>query len=255
VISTRDLAKEISRFSLMLHERGWVANHDGNVSARRNESEGFWITPTAVSKRLCPPNSIVHCSNDGKPISSGRPPSEVALHVGAYRQRTSLKAVIHAHPPYASAFALARRPLGPVAMPEIVVSLGPEIPLMPLVLPKAPEAIEVAASAVSRADAVLLTANGVLTVGNDLEQAFLRMELVEHYAQIVSLTQALGGVVDLENDAMNKMLELRQKAGLGPKTAPTYRPEPTASASVAVEGGAIRSIVAEELRRVLGGSE
>lgn len=251
--SSRDLVREISRFSLMLHERGWVANHDGNVSARRNAADGFWITPTAISKRLCDSKSIVHCSSEGKAISSGRPPSEIALHVGAYRARPEIKAIIHAHPPQASAFALARRSLSPVAMPEVVVSLGAEIPLMPLVLPKDEGMTELGVSSATRADAVLLTANGVMTMGDDLEQAFLRMELVEHYATIVSLTERIGGPIELDGEAMNKLLRLRAKAGLGPKSAPQYHAR--ASNPNTVDLAAIRPLIAEELRRVLGGSE
>ena len=251
--TARDIRKQVSQYSVMLHERAWVANHDGNVSAR-DPSKGFWITPTAVSKRVCDPQSIVHCSDDGKPISSGRPPSEVALHLGAYASRPEAKAVIHAHPPYASAFALARRSLGPVAMPEVVVSLGPEIPLAPLVLPKAPEAADIVAAELAKADAILLTGNGVLAIGVDLEQAFLRVELLEHYARIVSISESIGGVQALDSGSMQKMLELRKKAGLGPKTheAPV-RTESQAASSATIS--AIRPIVAEEIRRVLGGNK
>ena len=72
--------REVSRYSLMLHERGWVANHDGNVSLRGRT--GFFITPTAISKRHCTPDSIVKCKKDGTSTRRGtRPPSEVALHV------------------------------------------------------------------------------------------------------------------------------------------------------------------------------
>ena len=245
-----ELKRAISSYSTALHERGWVANHDGNVSAR--VGEGFLITPTGVSKRLCPPDSIVRCDAQGRPQSRGRPPSEVALHVGAYRDRPEVKAVMHAHPPHASAFALARKPLGPVAMPEIVVSLGAEIPLAPLVLPKDPAAVEVAASAVSLADAVLLTGNGVLTVGADLEQAYLRMELVEHYARIVAIAANIGGVVELEAPARDRMLQLRAKAGLGPKDI-------KGASAPSNDGGGfsrtIRPIVAEEVRRVLEGGK
>ena len=247
--SLHELKRQVSQYSLLLHERGRVANHDGNVSARLPDG-GFAITPTAVSKRACPPDSIVVCGADGKPRSRGRPPSEVALHVGAYRARPKVNAVIHAHPPYASAFALARRPLS-VAMPEVVVSLGHEIPLAPMALPKDPAVADVAATALSVADAVLLTANGVLVVGEDLEQAYLRCELVEHYARIVSIAGCIGGVVDLEPAATNKMLELRHKAGLGPK--PTAAP--SSSASDQSLSGMIRPIVAEEISRVLGGNK
>ncbi len=245
--TTHELKRLVSEYSTALHDRGWVANHDGNVSARTSDG-GFLITPTAVSKRHCPPDSIVQCDDAGKPRSRGRPPSEVALHVGVYRSRTKVQAVIHAHPPYASAFAVARQPLEPVAMPEIVVSLGDRIPLAPLVLPKDPGAADVAAQAVSGADVALLTGNGVLAVGDDLEQAYLRLELVEHYAKIMSVARCIGGAVPLEQAALHRMLELRAKAGLGPPPGAA----PPASPSV---GDQLRPIIAEEVRRVLGGNK
>lgn len=261
--SAPELRRRLSAYSLMLAERGWVANHDGNVSVR--SGDGFLITPTAVSKRLCTPDSLVLCGADGRPVGRGRPPSEVALHVGALRARGDVGAIVHAHPPYASAFALARRALGPVAMPEVVVSLGAEIPLVPLLLPKDPAAADVIADAVLDADALLLTGNGVLTVGEDLEQAFLRMELVEHYARITSIAQSIGGVVALDPASTERMLELRRAAGLGPRRPAPERPVPAPASAAAPSTGAsgaaarlaatIRPLVADELRRALKGEE
>ena len=235
-----ELKRAIARCSLDIHARGWVANHDGNVSART--ADGFLITPMALSKRDCGADTIVQCDDDGRPTSKGRPPSEVALHVGVYRARADVNAVLHAHPPHASAFALAGRALEPVSMPEVVVSLGASIPLAPLVLPKDPAAADVAAAAVSGADAVLLAGNGILTVGVDLEQAYLRAELVEHYARIVLISASIGGPAELVPDAQHRLLELRAKAGLGPK--PVSSPKAALAAS-------IRPLVAEELRRAL----
>lgn len=245
--TTNELKRLVSEYSIALHARGWVANHDGNVSAR-TAGGGFLISPTAVSKRRCPPESIVQCDDGGAARSRGRPPSEVALHVGVYRARPKVQAVIHAHPPHASAFALARRPIDPVAMPEIVVSLGQHIPLAPLLLPKDPAAADVAAQIMSTADVALLTGNGVLAVGDDIEQAYLRLELLEHYAQILSIAKCLGGAVPLEPPAVHRMLQLRAKAGLGPD--PGAPPAPDSGQTL---NASLRPIIAEEVRRALGG--
>ena len=248
-----ELRRAVSEYSVATQERGWVANHDGNVSARLARG-GFLITPTAVSKRVCAPDTIVHCGDDGKPLSKGRPPSEVALHVGAYQARPEVMAVIHAHPPYASAFALAQRPLAPVAMPEVIVSLGDQIPLSPLVLPKDPQAVDVVAKMVMQADVVLLAGNGILAVGDDLEQAYLRVELAEHYARVLTIAHSLGGPAELSSEARGRMLELRAKAGLGPKPATSEE----ASAPAKGPGSlaqSIRPIVAEEIQRVLSGGK
>jgi L-fuculose-phosphate aldolase len=228
--------REVSRFSLMLHDAGWVANHDGNVSVR--EGTRLLITPTAVSKRLCTPETIVECDLDGKPIGRGKPPSEIALHLGAYRAREEIAAVIHAHPPYASAFALVGRPIEPIGMPEVAVSLGERVPLVSLFVPKEAGAGEAVREAISGWDVALLAGNGVIAAGPDLETAYLRMELLEHYAKIMTI--ARGGVGEpaaLSEAASKKCLELRKAAGLhreAPKTDETRR------------------VVMEEVRRALG---
>lgn len=233
-----NLAKEVSEYSLLLHEQGFVANHDGNVSAR--SGGGFLITPTAISKRLCTPDTIVTCDAAGKPTSKGRPPSEVALHIGAYEAREDAKAVIHAHPPYASAFALAQVPLGPVTMPEVFVSIGEHIPVVPRFVPKDPNAAGAVGAALAGADVLLLAGNGVLAVGPDLETAYLRLELVEHYAKIVSIQR--GGVGEgppLTASERDALVTLRKKAGL-------WREAPGVS-------DIVRNVVAEEVRRALKG--
>ncbi len=243
------LAKQVSQISLTLHDRGWVANHDGNVSARSATRDRFFITPTGLSKKDCTADTIVECDPKGKAIGRGRPPSEVALHVGVYAARNDVQAVLHAHPPHASAFALARQPLGPVSMPEVMVSLGETIPMMPLVLPKDPAAAHAAGEVVAYADVALLAGNGALSVGPDLETAYLRMELLEHYCQILSVLQASGRQPAPLTDAERSyLLELRTKAGLhrgAPSTAqPTQGTQPD-----------LRKVVAEEIRRALGDAQ
>jgi L-fuculose-phosphate aldolase len=209
------------------------------------EGDRFFITPTATSKRLCPPESIVECDPAGKAVGQrGKPPSEVALHVGAYRGRKDVTAVIHAHPPYASAFALAQRPLQPITMPEVLVSIGEAVPLVPLFLPKDAAVIEAVEAALDVADAALLAGNGAITVGVDLEQAYLRMELLEHFAKI--LTIALGPVgppAALDDNARAKLRGMRKDAGL-------LR---TPKGSDPVVAKSVRDVVAEEVQRVLSG--
>jgi L-fuculose-phosphate aldolase len=235
--------KEIAEFSALIWERGWVANHDGNVSAKSGEGDRFLITPTATSKRLCAPETIVECNLSGIPVGRGKPPSEVAMHLGAYRARKDVAAVIHAHPPHASAFALARVELGCPAMPEVVVSLGESIPLVPLLLPKDPATADLIGAALELADAALLAGNGAITVGPDLETAFLRMELLEHYAKILAIARGnVGAPVALDAGQKERLLEMRKAAGLAraPKKA------------AATADSNVRRVVAEEVRRALG---
>jgi L-fuculose-phosphate aldolase len=210
--------KAVSAWSKRLHEAGWVANHDGNVSVRAPDGVRFWATPTAVSKRDVQPHDVLCVDVEGKVLHGRlRIFSEWALHAAAYKARPDVKAVLHAHPPHATAFGLSRRSLGVPALPEMVVSLGASIPTIAYAMPKTPAQLDAVARELTDgdADALLLAGNGVLTVGTDLEQAYLRLELVEHYARILTVAHALGGVEALPREDLDKLLAARTKAGLG----------------------------------------
>lgn len=241
--------REVAACSARIWERGWVANHDGNVSVRAGD--GFLVTPTGVSKRVCTAEMIVHCDRDGRPMSRGRPPSEVGLHVGAYRARAEVGAVLHAHPPYASAFALARKELGPVSMPEVFVSLGEHIPLGPLVLPRQSQLAQVAEALVVDVDAALLASNGALTVGSTLEEAYLRMELVEHYARIVwTAAGPPGPPAPLSETERDYLLNLRPSAARGRRRASGGGPTPERTPT---DEDRLAAVVDREVRRALEG--
>jgi L-fuculose-phosphate aldolase len=251
---------ELVDISRRLHARGWVANHDGNVTCRVGEGR-IWATPTAVSKGVINEEMLIAVDLEGKRIAGRlRPFGEIGLHLACYRAREDVRAVVHAHPPTATGFACAGVDLPAAMMPEAVVSLGPEIPTAPYA-PPGPAAAEAVAALVARADAFLLARHGVLTVGVDLEQAYLRMELVEHYARIAKVAIELGGVSALPPADVQKLLEARAKAGLGPKTAaaPATAPSQTAAmerarASVlASPDQEIARIVAQEVSRALKG--
>jgi len=211
---------ELVATSRRLHEMGWVANHDGNVSLRLN-GDRLLITPTAVSKRDVDESMLIIVGLDGA-VREGRrrPFSELDLHLAAYRARPEVEVVLHAHPPHATAWGLVGHELSPVAMPEIVVSLGHAIPTLPRAMPKSGDAVAAVEAAASQCDAMLLSGNGVLTLGADLSQALLRMELVEHYARILTIARQLGPVPPLADSDLARLLEARKKAGLGPKPKP-----------------------------------
>jgi L-fuculose-phosphate aldolase len=212
------LAREVAAFARALHDAGWVANHDGNVSARASDGRRFFATPTALSKRLVQPEDIIVVDIEGKVLSGRRKLfGEWHLHAAAYAARSDVQAVIHAHPVSSTAVGVARTSLGVPPLPEMVVSLGANVPTLEYALPKSKAQDQALAQAldVGDADAVLLAGNGALAVGVDLEQAFLRLELVEHWAKIVIAAAPLGGAKALPADDVKKLLEARTKAGLG----------------------------------------
>jgi len=208
--------QDVADYAQLLHERGWVANHDGNVSVRDAPGE-FMCTPTAWSKRLVTPEDVIIVDLPGKVRAGRRKPfGEWHLHKAAYTARPDAMAVIHAHPPVACGFAVAGRPLGRPAIAEMVVSIGDDIPLLPYAPPKDEKGDAALMAALEKHDAVVLGNHGVLTVGDDLEQAYLRLELVEHWATILLNATLLGGARPLPDGDVTKFLDARAKAGLGP---------------------------------------
>jgi L-fuculose-phosphate aldolase len=215
---TEPLKREIAETAVHLHTAGWVANHDGNVSARLADGRRFLATPTALSKRKVEAHDVLTVDIEGKVLGGRRRLfSEWHLHAACYKARPDVQCVLHAHPPVATAFGVARRALGVPPLPEMVVSLGANVPLLSYALPKsAAQDAEIARALTDGdADALLLAGNGVVVVGADLEQALLRLELVEHAAKIVAAATALGGVVPLPAGDVEKLLAARAQAGLG----------------------------------------
>ena len=186
------LRAEIVRYSHRLHSNGWVANHDGNLTARF-EGERLLCTPTAVSKADVQPSWLIVVDGGNSVIEGTRRAfSELQLHRAAYAARPDISAVIHAHPPTCCGFAVAGVPLPYPIMAEPVVSLGPEIPMVPYFRPGDPALSAAIGEALQRADVILLERHGVLAVGGGFEQAFLRMELLEHVSKIALNATMIG---------------------------------------------------------------
>ncbi len=202
--------EEIARACARMAARGWVANHDGNVSARVAPNR-FLCTPTATAKEVVQADGLVVTDASGKQTGGrGKAFSEYGLHLAVYRARADVGAVVHAHPPFATGLGVSGRELVSF-LPEAVVSLGVRIPLVPLAMPGAP-ALAAAEPFFAKFDAVLVAGNGVFAWGDDVEQAYLRLELVEHLATIAARAAAWGGPHPLPQDMIEKLLEARRKA-------------------------------------------
>jgi L-fuculose-phosphate aldolase len=200
-----------------LHARGWVANHDGNLTVR--DGARYLATPTATSKRLVGDRDLVELDAAGKVVGPGKVFGEIGLHLAVYARRPDVGAVVHAHPPHATAIACARGGVTDhaIARPfiaEAVVSLGPVIPRLPFAAPGDPSAAALAPWC-EEVDAVLLGGHGAIAWGKDAETAFLRLELVEHLARIALAALPLGGPEPLPAAAIPPLLAARAKAGIG----------------------------------------
>lgn len=208
------LRSELVRYSTQMHQAGWVANHDGNLSARIGEEARFLCTPTSWSKLDVQLDDLLVVNERAEKIAGKTKAfSELNLHMGVYRLRADVNAVVHAHPPYASAYGVANRTLPHPFLPEAVVSLGAHIPLVPLSAPGQP-ALDALAPWIRRCDAVLIAGNGVLAWGPTLELAYLRLELVEHLCGIAYRAEALGGAQRLPVELTEALMQKRANAGL-----------------------------------------
>jgi len=209
----KQLRTDVSAASRHLHAAGWVANHDGNVSAR--DGQRFICTPTATSKRLIHDKDLIEVDAKGTVHGQGKVFGEIGLHLAIYERRPDVGAVVHAHPPYATAIASSRgNPIEQPFIAEALVSLGAKIPKLAYTQP-GQAAKDALAPWCELVDAVLLGNHGVIAWGKDCETALLRLELVEHLAKIAVAAAALGGVEALPESAIPPLLAARAKAGLG----------------------------------------
>jgi L-fuculose-phosphate aldolase len=213
-VTEHELRQEMVRVGRLLWERGYVAATDGNLSARLG-SDRLMATASGLSKGFLSTNDLVMLRLDGSPVSSYRgrdqkPSSEISMHLEVYRQRPDVRAVVHAHPPMATAFSIAGVSLARCVIPEVVVTLG-SIHTTEYATPGTGEVPESIRQSIKDYDAIILTHHGSLTVGRTLWEAYLRLEKVEHTAQITLAAQQLGRVQTLSPQAVEKLAEKRRE--------------------------------------------
>jgi len=209
--ATGDVRRDIAEVCRRVYYKGWVAANDGNVSVRVDENRVV-VTPTGVSKGEVTPEMLVETDLEGRPLSPGRPSSEILMHLYCYRERPDVKAVVHAHPPFATGFAVAGIPLERCILPEIVVTIG-SVPLAPYGTPGTEELPKTLAPYLRKGDAFLLANHGAVTLGRTLFEAYYQMERVEHLAKISFVARTLGNENILGQQAVEKLFALRQRAG------------------------------------------
>jgi L-fuculose-phosphate aldolase len=206
----RKYREEIVHYGRMLHERGFVAAMDGNLSVRLGEDR-ILVTPTCLSKGAMRPADMVIVDRDGNRVSGRRNvTSEVGMHLLIYRERPDVQAIVHAHPPTATGFAAAGIPLTEPLVCEVVMGLGC-IPLARYGTPGTSELAKTLEPYVPEYDAILMSNHGVVAYGDTLEHAYMKMETVEHFAQIALVTHLLGRQQPLQEVDIEKLLLARTK--------------------------------------------
>jgi len=209
-----ELRQEMVRIGRLIWERGYVAAADGNLSARLGPDR-LLATPSGLSKGFLSAEDLVVIGLDGEPVPSYRgrddkPSSEILMHLEAYRRRPDVNAVVHAHPPAATAFSIAGVTLARCILPEVVVTLG-EIPTADYATPGTVEVPQSISQAIQDYDAVILAHHGSLTVGPTLWDAYQRLEKVEQAAQITLIARQLGQARVLPPDAVDKLMVQRRE--------------------------------------------
>jgi len=213
----RKQREEIVRYGRMLHARGFVAAMDGNLSVLLT-GDRILVTPTCVSKGAMRPADMVTVDLEGNRVSGRRSvTSEIGMHLMIYRLRPDIHAIVHAHPPTATGFAAAGIALTEPLVCEVVIGLG-SIPLARYGTPGTSELARTLEPYVPNYDAILMSNHGVVAYGDTLEHAYMKMETVEHFAQIALVTHLLGRQQPLNEGEVEKLLLARTKY-FGAKTA------------------------------------
>lgn len=210
-----EIKQQICDIGRRIYDKGMVAANDGNISVKINENR-FLCTPTAVSKGFMTPDFICTVDKDGNVIEANgnyRPSSEIKMHMRVYAKRPDVGSVVHAHPIYATSFAIAGMPLVDPIMPEAVISLG-TVPISPYGAPSTVEIPDNLEPYLAHYNAVLLENHGALTWGDDLMGAYFKMESLEFYAQLLFNARMLGGPKVISEARVKQLYDLRSYYGI-----------------------------------------
>ncbi len=204
------LKEDICEVGRRLYGNGYIAAMEGNASIRLGENEVI-STPAGVCKGYLTPAMIVTCDMEGRKLSGElRVSTEIHMHLSVYRARPDVRAVVHAHPPKSTGFAVAGVPLNKAVLAEVVVTLGC-VPLAQYGTPSTKELADSVDRLVRTSDGLLLSNHGALTVGKDIYDAYYKMEVIEHFAEISLISRQLGGERLLPRQEVTRLLDLRQK--------------------------------------------
>jgi L-fuculose-phosphate aldolase len=207
---TRDVARDIVLCCRRLWEAGLIAGADGNVSVRVGEDR-ILVTPRGVLKAELRAGDLVEVTLAGKRRKGLRDATtELDLHLRVYRSRPDCGAVVHAHPPVATAFAVAGEPIPGDVLPEVILLMG-EVPVVPYATTGTPALGDAAEPFLARHPAILLANHGAVTWGANLAAARIRMESLEHAARILLAARALGRTTRLTPDQIHALELLRGK--------------------------------------------
>jgi L-fuculose-phosphate aldolase len=213
------LREQIVRVGRLMYERELVVAADGNISARLDEAHVL-CTPSGLCKGVMTPEQLIVVDMQGDKVGPGtdanrnlKPTSEIFMHLEAFRQRSDIGGVVHAHPPITVALSIAGVSLADCMLPEVIVNLG-LVPTTQYATPASAENVDAIRNLISSHDGMILQRHGTLTVGQDAWEAYMRLESLEQVARITLILQQLGRGEPLPPAQVEKLLAQRQKMGL-----------------------------------------
>jgi L-fuculose-phosphate aldolase len=250
-MNENDIKTQICDICGKMWQLGWVAANDGNVTVKLGGGL-FFTTPAGISKAFITPDKIVKINAKGELLEGDfKPSSEIKMHLRCYEEREDIGAVIHAHPPAATGFAVANKPLDGYNMIEAVLMLG-SVPVTPYATPSTQEVPDSIAPYLQEHDALLLQNHGALTIGADLITAFHRMETLELWAKISLNAHLLGGSVEISRENIDKLCSMRENYGITGKH-PGYKKFPEMNYIDEILPR-IHSMNADEIIEAIGGN-
>ena len=209
----RELREDIVEIGRLVYQKGWVAANDGNITIRMGRDR-ILATPTGVSKGMMKPEDLIVVDMKGNKIEGRKErTSEILMHITIYEMRPDIFSIVHAHPPVATGFAAAGRPLNLALLPEVIIGLGC-VPLADYGLPGTPALTEPMLPYIPKYEAIMMGNHGAVCYGEDVYKAFFRMETVEHFARISLVAELLGGPTVLPRLEVDKLLDSRTRYGV-----------------------------------------
>ncbi len=216
--SEPEYRQQIVDIGKLVYQKGWVAANDGNISIRLDRNKVL-CTCTGISKGMMTPDDLILCDLDGNKLEGSRErTSEIAMHLTIYQMRPDVMAVVHAHPPVATGFAVAGRPLNQALLPEVILGLGC-VPLAQYGLPGTPALTQDMLQYIPKYEAILMSNHGLVCYGEDVYKAYFRMETVEHFARITLVAELLGGPKVLPKREVDKLFESRARYGISSRSS------------------------------------
>ena len=220
-MTEREARTEMIKVCKRIYEKEYVSAHDGNVSIKLDRNR-ILITPSGFCKGDLTERDLIICDKNGKKIEGKYSvTSEIMIHLEVYRQRADINAVVHAHPPLATAFSLAGTSLAQCILPEVVLTLG-SIPTTEYATPTTKEGPGVIRDLVKTNDAMILDRHGSLTIGKDIWSAYFKLEKIEHTAKVTFIARQLGPVKTLTPRQTQKVISKATEFGVSEEAIRCY---------------------------------